>query len=98
MDIVNVVYSIIIGGTASSALTELLKLPFIPIAATKYPRITAAILSTLSAVVSFLLQGANFGTDLPQLLTTATGAFLVSAMTYNQALRGLATNTDTPAK
>jgi len=89
----SIVYTILIGGTATSALTELLKLPFIPVAAQKYPRTTAAILSIISAVVSMLLQGISFdASNLPTLAVNAGGAFLISALTYNQALRGLSTN------
>lgn len=87
----NVIYSIILGGTASSALTEMLKLPFIPIAAQKYPRITAAILSVLSALVAFWVQHVPLTGNVGELAATAAGAFLVSAITYKQALQGLQT-------
>lgn len=91
MDQANVIYSIIIGGGASSALTEFLKLPFIPIAAQKYPRITAGVLSVLSAVVALLVQGISITGNTTQLVSVAIGAFVVSAITYQQALKGLVT-------
>ena len=93
MNQANIIYSIILGGTASSALTELLKLPFIPVAAQRFPRITALVLSIISAVVAFLVQNVPITGNIQQLTFTAVGAFLVSAITYNQALKGLSTNT-----
>lgn len=94
MEQVNILYSVILGGTATTVLTELLKLPFVAVPAQKYPRTTAAILSALSAVVAFLIQGIAFTGNATQLAVTGVGAFLVSAFTYNQALRGLNTNTE----
>lgn len=95
MSTVNLIYTVLLGGTASSFLTELFKLPSIPIAAKKYPRATAGILSFLSALVSFLVQGATFTTsNLAELAATAGGVFLVAVFTYTQALRGLKTNTE----
>lgn len=92
MNLASTIYSIIIGGTASSALTELLKLPIVPIAAERYPRVTASVLSFLSAVLAFLIQGTGIVHNFAQLIATASGAFLLSAVTYNQALRGLKSN------
>lgn len=90
--LINYIYSVIIGGTASSLVTELAKLPVVPVAAKKFPRTTAAVLSFLSAVVALLVQGTLTIQHWSQLIATATGAFIISVMTFKSALKGLSTN------
>lgn len=90
--LVNFFYSIVIGGTATSVLTELFKLPVVPVAAKKYPRATASVLSFLSAVVAVLIQGSISIEHWATLLATAAGTFLIAVLTFKSALKGLATN------
>lgn len=91
--VVNFFYSILIGGTATSVLTELLKLPVVPIAAQKFPRATAAILSFLSSAVAVVIQGTMSIQHWAQLIATAAGTFLVAVLTFRAALKGLSSNT-----
>lgn len=92
--LVNFFYSIVIGGTATGVLTELFKLPIVPIAAKKYPRTTATVLSALSSVVAVLIQGSISIEHWATLLATAAGTFLIAVLTFKTALKGLQTNVD----
>lgn len=90
--LVNFFYSIVVGGTTTSVLTELFKLPIVPIAAKKYPRLTASVLSFLSALIAVLLQGTLNIQHWVQVVGTAAGTFLIAVMTFKTALKGLQTN------
>lgn len=90
--LVNFFYSIVIGGTATGVLTELFKFPIVPIAAKKYPRTTATVLSFLSSVIAVLIQGSISIEHWATLLATAAGTFLIAVLTFKTALKGLSTN------
>jgi len=90
--LINFFYSILAGGTVSGILTELFKLPYIPVAAKRFPRTTATVLSFLSSLVAVLLQGTLTIQHWAQLVATVAGTFLVAVLTFKTALKGLKTN------
>jgi hypothetical protein len=93
MNLLNVLTSIILGGTATSYVTEFLKLSFIKLPAEKYPRSTAAVFSVISAVIALLVNGVNFSwTSVAATLPIAVSTFVISTFVYNQALSGLKSN------
>lgn len=89
------IMTIITSGTATTYLTELLKLPQIKIPAEKYPRITAAVLSVITAVITMLIAGISIIHGQPVVYTVGeiAGAFFLSSSLYRSAVKGLPTNT-----
>ena len=94
-NVMQVILTILTGGYATSYLTEFLKLSFIKIPAERYPRITATVVSLITAVVAVLAQGLTFGNDLFAMAGVGVGIFIISSAIYNSALKGLKTNTKT---
>ena len=77
-----------LSGAATTIATQILKLKVIPVPAEKYPRTSAAIVSSLASLV------AVFTTNVDLVINSfigwvafALGAYLLSAMTYNNILR-----------
>ena len=77
-----------LSGAATTIATQILKLKVIPVPAEKYPRMSAAIVSALASLV------AVFSTNVDLVINSfigwlafAAGAYLLSAITYNQIVK-----------
>lgn len=93
INLFQLITSIIVGGTATTYVTEFLKLSFVAIPAQKYPRSTAGVISLLSGVVSLIVSGASFDyKNVPIFAATWGGAFVIAAFTYNQTRQREITN------
>jgi len=92
---IQTVLTILTGGYATAYLTEFLKLSFIKVPARKYPRITATIISLLTAVVAVTAQGLTFGSNWLAMAGLGVGIFIISSAIYGSALKGLKTNVKT---
>ncbi len=84
---------IVVSGVGISAVTQFLKDERIPVPASKYPRITAAIGSVVATLISLYVGNVNL---LLQGWVSYLGLFLVillaSAFSYNILFRGLTSN------
>lgn len=90
MTTVQFIQSVLVSGLATTLATEALKSPLIPVPATKYPRITAAVVSLGASVVALLQSGFDFNsmaTDWPSLVALFTGVLLIASVTYNQVIK-----------
>ncbi len=90
MNTVMLIQSLIVGGTATALATELLKSPYIPVPAQKYPRVTALIVSIIASVVAVMQSGFNATTlhSWTDGLALVCGTLIVSSVTYNQLIKG----------
>lgn len=87
---VQLIISIIVGGGASTYITQLLKQPFIKIPAEKHPVPTAAVISLIGGVLVLLASGVSFDVkNLPAFAASWLGALLIAVFTYNQTRKGL---------
>lgn len=81
--------AIILSGTAVVIATQIMKLKVIPLPVQKYPRLTAAIASGIAALVSLYNSSVNFVVDsVWGWLAMAVGTWIVSAIAYNQIVKG----------
>lgn len=81
--------AIILSGTATVIATQIMKLKIVPLPVQKYPRLTAAIVSGLAALVSLYNSSVNFVVDsVWGWLAMAVGIWIVSAIAYNQIVKG----------
>lgn len=85
LDMATMAQLTVICGMATAAATEILKSPIIPIPFERAPRITAAVVSLIAAIIAMYNSGVQSVdvTDLPQLLALASFTFLVAISTYN---------------
>ena len=86
--IAQTILNILVGGYATTYLTEFLKLPFVKVPAEKYPRTTATVLSFLTAAAAVLTQGLAFGNSPITIAGVGVGIFIIATSIYNQALKG----------
>ena len=81
--------AILLSGTAVVIATQIMKLNVIPLPVQKYPRLTAAIASGVAALVSLYNSSVNFVVDsVWGWLAMAVGIWIVSAVAYNQIVKG----------
>lgn len=84
---------LVISGAGTTVATQILKLRFIPVPVTRYPRFTAAVVSVIASLVAAynsdlnLLLNSGF-----QLFAFMVGVFIVSAITYNSIVGGAGKN------
>jgi len=89
MTTVEIIQSVLLGGTATTLATQILKSPFIPVPATKHPRITAAVVSVIASAIVVSQAGvdvSNLG-DVASVTAIFAGVLLVASTTYNQLIR-----------
>lgn len=89
MDLVTLIQSVLVGGSATTVATEVLKSPFIAfIKAESYPRTTAVILSVLASVLIILQQNIAFATlSVVNWISLAVGTLLVAVATYHGVVK-----------
>lgn len=79
--------TVILSGVGVSVVTELLKLEAIPVPAQKYPRMTAFILSIVSAIISLISAGLTIAHDIFGLIVQVVFTLLISMVFYNTILK-----------
>lgn len=96
--LLSAIMTILVSGTATTYLTELLKFPAIKIPAERYPRITAAVLSVITSIIALLVSGISIAHGQPVIYTAGiiVGAFYLASSLYRSAVKGLPTNTNAP--
>lgn len=86
---ISVFGAILLSGTAVVIATQILKLKVIPIPTQKYPRLTAAIASGIAALICLYNSSVNFVINSwTGWLALAIGTWIVSAIAYNQIVKG----------
>lgn len=86
---VQIFSALIVSGASVAIATQILKLDWFPVAVEKYPRITSAVLSVISAVITVYVSGINFVfTSLFDYIGFTVGTALLSAFTYKTILKG----------
>lgn len=86
---VQVFGTLIVSGASVSVLTQLLKLNWFPVAVSKFPRLTNAVLSAIASGVAIYTSGINVIFNGPvDYIGFAIGTVLLSAVTYHAVLKG----------
>lgn len=91
MDIIELVKSIILGGGATVIATQILKQNWVPVPFEKYPRLTAAIVSLISAGVAvYQTDGTIFNqTGVVNWLSIGVGVMVVAVVVYANIFKQL---------
>lgn len=85
--------AMLLSGVVVALATEVLKLKWIPLPVQKYPRISAVVASLLASVICLYNSSVNFVINSwVGWLALAVGTLIVSAITYNQLIKGSALN------
>lgn len=71
-------------GTITAILTQLMKLPFIPVYASKYPRVTAIVFSILTSLVATFVANVVVIVDWASFLVFAAVTAVLSFKIYDQ--------------
>jgi hypothetical protein len=81
--------ALFLSGVGVTIATQILKLKWIPVPATKYPRVTAAVASVVATLVSIYVSGLHFLlVGVWQYVAFILGVFIVSAVTYEHVVKG----------
>lgn len=90
MSVIDLLQTILISGVATTVATELLKSKYIPVQFSKFPRITALVISIGATVFVAWQQCANLATGCQGILASpidwiaaVLGTMLVATLTYN---------------
>lgn len=91
MDIIELIKSVILGGGATVIATQLLKQEWVPIPFEKYPRLTAAAISLISAGVAvYQANGTIFNQEgVINWLTIGLGIMVVAVVVYTNIMKQL---------
>lgn len=90
--------AIIVSGAATAAATEILKLRAIPVPVQRYPRLSAAVVSVIASLVAVYVSAADILVNsLIGYVAFAVGTLLVSAITYNNLIKGAPVKTQVEA-
>lgn len=83
--ILAVVTTVLSSGTVTTVLTQLAKLPFVPVAASKYPRVTSILLALVTSALATWLLNAVIVVDWITFLFFAGVTAVVSWKIYDAA-------------
>lgn len=94
--VVQLFSGILLSGVATTTATQLLKLNFIPIPVTKYPRLSAAVVAVLASLVTIYNTNLELVLDnWVQVVAFMVGVFITSVVVYNAVIK---TGEDSPNK
>jgi hypothetical protein len=89
--------ALFLSGVGVTVATEILKSKYIPVPASKYPRLTAALASVVATIVSIYVTGIHFFlSNIWEYVAFALGVLILSAVTYNHIIKGSIAQVDTP--
>lgn len=95
---INLFGAVVVSGATTAIATEILKLKAIPLPAQRYPRLTAGIVSVIASLVAVYLTTVNILIDsLFGLVAFIVGTLIVSAITYNNLIKGAPVQTQVDA-
>lgn len=86
---VQVFSALIVGGGTVAVATQLLKLDWFPVAVSKYPRLTSALLSVVASFVTIYVSGIDLVLVTPfDYIGFMVGTLILAAVTYKAVLKG----------
>lgn len=89
MDFISFFQSIILGGTATTVMTEILKSPYIPANFQKYPRLTTGVVSLIAATIAVYNSGITLSSfhDVLSWVEVILGTGAVAVFTYKNYVK-----------